>query len=317
MKKFIVKLIILLISVFIILSIMEYITNYGLKKTRIHNFGEWNDIYNSQINANLLILGSSRAWVEISPRIIDSVLHVNSYNLGMDGTHFDLQNERFKIYLQHNVKPKQIIMTLDLFTLVKRDDLFDELQFYPYINDSIVFNILVQHKGILEKMNFNFPYFRYLNDTELREVGFNEFFNFAHYNSYKYKGYKSNDSKWNNEFELFKNNNSKGIRWKFNVDLINQFISFIQYCKQNNIKIIFVYPPEYYEAQLLTINRKEIMSFYANIAAKNKLLFLDYSNDSICNNKKYFYNSQHLNTIGAVLFSKKLVEDIKVLSPKK
>jgi hypothetical protein len=40
------------------------------------------------------------------------------------------------------------------------------------------------------------------------------------------------------------------------------------------------------------------------------LLFLDYSSDTICNNKKLFYNSQHLNSKGSEIFTKKLAKDL-------
>ena len=49
----------------------------GLRKSRNAYFANWNDLYNSKINADLLIMGSSRAEFHISPKILDSLLTLN------------------------------------------------------------------------------------------------------------------------------------------------------------------------------------------------------------------------------------------------
>jgi lysophospholipase L1-like esterase len=50
-----------------------------------------------------------------------------------------------------------------------------------------------------------------------------------------------------------------------------------------------------------------------DIANRHGIQFLDYSSDTMCRDTKYFYNSQHLNTAGAELFSARLAEDLAPL----
>ena len=92
---------------------LNYVVETGLKKSRSYYYAEWNDIFNSKINADVLICGSSRAYVHLSPKIIDTILHIKSYNIGMNGTQFLMEYDRFRIYLKHNKKPKYVIQTVD------------------------------------------------------------------------------------------------------------------------------------------------------------------------------------------------------------
>ena len=91
---------------------LAYMVDAGLRKSRNSYYASWNDLYNSKINADLLIMGSSRAEFHISPKILDSALSLNTYNLGLSAWHFDMQYARFRMYLQHNLKPRYIIQKI-------------------------------------------------------------------------------------------------------------------------------------------------------------------------------------------------------------
>jgi len=70
--------------------------------------------------------------------------------------------------------------------------------------------------------------------------------------------------------------------------------------------LIFVYTPEFIDGQKFMSNRDEIIDLYKIISNKYSIKFYDYSQDSICLNKKYFYNSMHLNKFGSEIFSRNL-----------
>ena len=82
-------------------------------------------------------------------------------------------------------------------------------------------------------------------------------------------------------------------------------------CLRDSIGIILIYPPTYHESHRYIKNRDEIISLFESIANKNKIPFLDYSEDSLSYSTKYFYNSQHLNKNGGELFTEKICADIK------
>jgi hypothetical protein len=57
-------------------------------------------------------------------------------------------------------------------------------------------------------------------------------------------------------------------------------------------------------------NPEEILAFYRQISEKYAIPFWDYSQDSMCLRKGYFYNSEHMNKPGADLFTKRIVRRI-------
>ena len=86
---------------------------------------------------------------------------------------------------------------------------------------------------------------------------------------------------------------------------------FIKNCLSQNIKLIFVCPPEHILGQKFICKRNYLLEQYNYFSEKYKIPFVNFSSDSICNNKFYFYNARHLNKIGAEIFTRKLVSIIK------
>jgi len=316
MKKFLIQINIFFIPLILIFIISDYIVTKGLQKTKFSDYKEWNEIYSGSIDAGIIINGSSRAWVHVSPKILDSSLNVNSYNLGIDGHTFLLQNFKFQEYLKYNSYPKIVIQTLDIFTLNKRDDLFNFEQFLPFLYKNDVRKITSKYNGF-EKTDYFIPFYRYKN-LDIIKIGFLEYFsvsnfinNFKPYLDNKQKGYKGFDNVWDSSFDEFKKNNPYGLSYNIDSNTVELFNQFLLKCKKLNIKVLFVYTPEYIENQELTINRDEIFKIYNDFATKYDIEFLDYSKDTISYQKDYFYNSQHLNKKGSELFTEKLANDIK------
>ena len=65
------------------------------------------------------------------------------------------------------------------------------------------------------------------------------------------------------------------------------------------------------KAKFLQKNRGEVLSLYTNYSHKYNIPFYDYSNDAISYQKKYFYNTNHLNKTGAELFTAKFIDTLK------
>jgi hypothetical protein len=294
---------------------LAFIVDAGLRKSRNSYYASWNDLYNSKINADLLVMGSSRAEFHISPKILDSVLSLNTYNLGLSAWHFDMQYARFRIYLQHNRKPRYIILNVDVYGFSKRQDVVDYEQFLPYIQDTILQKTIVGHKGEFDVFQQNIPLLKYKNDPNLAFEGFFNFLgNTALYDTTtKFKGYKGNDYAWNQDFERFKKRFPKGAKYRFDAVIKKQFEEFLSFCQKENIKVFLVYAPEYYEVQNYYKNKEDLMKLCRESTLKYDCQFLDYSKDSLCYDQQYFYNSQHLNKRGGEIFSLQLSNRIKKL----
>ncbi len=311
--KFLKKIIILSLLLIVSFYALAYIVDTGLRKSRNDYFASWNDLYNSKINADLLIMGSSRAAFHISPKILDSTLSLNSYNLGLSAWHFDMQFARFKVYLQHNRKPKYIIHNVDVYGFSKRGDVVNYQQFLPYIQDTILQKTIRGHKGEFDIYQRNIPLLKYKNDSELAFEGIFDYFNVKNFydTTSKFKGYRGNDFAWNKDFENFRKYYPKGVKYRFDKELKQQFGEYLAFCQHENIKVILVYAPEYYEVQKYYKNKNELIELCQKSAQKYGCYFLDYSKNAICYDRQYFYNSQHLNRRGAEVFSLDLSGKLK------
>jgi hypothetical protein len=298
---------IILISIFLGLFFM---IDNGLKKSNHLEYAEWNTIYNGKASSDIIVQGSSRAWRQVNPKIIEDKIDLTVFNLGMDGYHFPMQKLRYDIYNKNNNQPKVIIQILDHFTLKKRENLFNKHQFIPYLNDTTLSNFIQNYDGF-SWSDFNIPYFAYFGSKEISIAGVLEYLNLKEFKSTKYKGFESTNKTWENDFDLEKSKNPNGKRVKLDTKVFNELDEFVFKSKKENIKIILVYPPDYSEFQDYLLNHDSIINIYSNLALKHNINFIDFSKDkTLCGNKDLFYNPTHLNTQGSKKFSEQLGDSI-------
>jgi hypothetical protein len=308
MKLFLKKSIFFLFLLIAGAFILDFVVGKGLEKTEIGEFQTWNDIFQSRINSDVIISGSSRAWAHISPEILDSVLSVNSYNLGMDGYPFNMQYLRFNVYKKYNKKPKLVIQSVDFRTFIVKKNAFNKEQFLPYVHEDLI-------KKELKQMGFtdyelNFPAVRYYSEAAMMQ-GFWEFFNILHFQGVRNKGYQGSEESWdasNLEKRMAKKDSIKAY---YEQEMVLLFDTFLRNCKENDIQVVLVFTPEHIKALNFTAEKEKVMQIYNSFSEKYNVPFLDYSHDPLSYDTTYFYNPTHLNKKGAELFSLKLANDIK------
>ena len=91
--------------------------------------------------------------------------------------------------------------------------------------------------------------------------------------------------------------------------IINLY-EIINICRKNNIKLTLVFSPIYYGFFNNIVNRDYIINTFKKAGIENNVLFLDYSQNELCNYEKNFFDLDHLNSNGADEFSKLLVKDL-------
>jgi hypothetical protein len=197
----------------------------------------------------------------------------------------------------------------------KRQDLADAPQFLPYIQDTILQNVTLGHKGQFDIYQQSVPLLKYKNQQKLAFEGFLGFLGFSNLydTTSKYKGYRGNNYTWNKDFESFKKRFPKGAKYRFDKEVVRQFEEYLAFCQQENIKVVLVYAPEYFEVQPYYKNKPELIKLCQESVKKYNCQFLDYSKNSLCYNRDYFYNSQHLNRTGAELFTLDLGKRIRTI----
>lgn len=292
MKRFL----LLLMSFFAILATMlygfDYVLNINLPKLYL-NRDEIKD-------SNLAIMGSSRAWVQISPKILDSILHVNSFNLGIDGCNADMQILKYNnAYRANGCTPKYIIYCIDNYTLGKWNGYCKEKYSCLFSNDLLSKQIIMRNDGIFSFSEKYLPCCKY---------SFHMFTKLIPYSSL-YKGYEGQSDKWDGT-ELEK---IDSITFDTDSIVVNMFDNYLQERKNEGVKVIFVYPPYYIGAIQKFNSIGSMFSFYNEIAKRHNIPILNYTYDKLSYDTAYFYNALHLNKTGAELFTTKLAHDLDSL----
>ena len=312
MKKFLTQFFMFVLILLIFSYIFDIFISNNLKKSNSFahkEYSSWNSLLEGRINSDVLIYGSSRAWVQINPAMITKIFNLSCYNLGIDAHNFWLQNLRHEYVLEKNKQPKFIIHSLDIFTLSKIPNLVNSEQFLPYMlfNNKIK-KATISYKGY-KTIDYYIPLIRYFGNHESIEESLQMSKN-AINKIERINGYQGQNKIWNKDFEIAQKKNPI-FEIPFDEGTLELFDKFIKDCKRKNIKLIFVYTPEYIEGQKFVKNRKFIIETFSKISKKYKIPFFDYSNDSISFDKKYFYNALHLNKKGSEIFTKKFVATLE------
>jgi len=268
----------------------------------------WEDIINGRIQADTLIYGSSRAWVHINPIPMENRYDGGFYNLGMDGYHFGMQYFRHLQFLKYNEKPRRIILSLDVFSLEKRTDLYNFGQFLPYLFRSDFRRETEGYEGF-SFWDYRLPLVRYYGDRQAKHAAMRAAWPRPQ-GIYRTKGYRGMPFEWNADFS-----NATAITdtIKAGVDpeVLELFTRFLSECQTAKIKVLLVYTPEYIEGQRFVRNRGEILEIYRKAATEYQIPFLDYSDSPLSSRRELFYNAMHLNRTGSDLFTRQLIEDIQ------
>jgi len=266
MKRFLQTILIVLFLLLTISIPFDYVLSNYLTHSKARKYVVWNDIVFDTVNADLLVLGSSRAWVQYDTYIMDSMLNINSYNLGIDGSALNRQMLRYKIYDHfQKKKPKALLINVDCLGIGYTTG-YEREQFFPY------FHIKYAGKEMKEMEPFSvgelyLPMFRYYKNG-LYQVVLD-----SYEDTVLYKGYEGKEKLWDGtEF-------SKINSYHFNRDEQTEraFEVFLMQLKEQNIEIIFVYAPIYIKLTNKVDNLPEVYETFQSYSNKYQIPILDYT----------------------------------------
>ena len=286
------------------LFLTDSLVNAGLRRIRTSSFGVTNRIVNGQINADILVTGSSRAQVHYDPQVIREVTGRSAFNIGINGSQTDLQVAMLKVYLAHNRKPELIIHNLDLYSFQTTREIYDPAQYLPYLRENHVYEAIRRvYPADAWKWKW-LPLYGYATQ-DLRFTWINgpkALVGLQPRETHR-NGYTPRYLEWTGDFEKLRDSHAAGVTFEIEPQGVRDLEEIPQLCQQHGIPLILVYSPEYIEMQELEQNRDEIFSVFRKIAERYNSKLWDYSSSQISQEKRFFYNSQHLNAAGAATYS--------------
>jgi hypothetical protein len=266
----------------------------------------------SNVNADLVFLGSSRCWVHFDPRYFDSSLKIKCLNIGVDGhSEISMTIVRLKDYLSRNKPPKYAIYNFDPFitpgsetdnyNFVHKDD-FARYAFLPKMKDRLVIDYF--KFNVYEKYIPLYSVFKYrILETCLPAKKMND---------YMLYGYERHDEQWDTIAKpvsgiakpRYFDKDRKGI------DEITVALNKLKsLCSDNNIKLICVQTPVY-----KIIHDDSAFANTKEICRNLNISFADMDKDFLRNNIRYFYNPNHLNVSGIAEMNRALEKDSVFIS---
>jgi hypothetical protein len=309
-------------SFFVLVAVLaialDAAVNFGLKHITVSKFGALNRVMSGQVNAEILINGSSRALSHYDPRVFQSVTGRSAYNIGQNASQIDFELAFLKTYLDHNPKkPGLVIQNLDLFSFetTKNGELYDPGLYVPYMSDSSLYDFIRQKEPNAWKCRY-LPLYGYaVEDMRFTWIwGVLRCAGVQGPEDY-YLGFNPRQAIWNADFAHFRADNQNGVSYRIEPEGVKCLEELITLCQKNGIQIILVYSPEYSEVQKLETNRKEIMGKFREISERFKVPFWDYSDSPISSELTHFNNSEHLNAEGAEVFSQELSQRLVAQFP--
>ena len=300
MKRFLTNVIVFFVVILIIAMLADVLISSGLRQTERQHFYTMNKLMNDSINADVVILGNSRAVCSYQPTILDTILNVDSRNLGVSGQPFGVSYLRWKLYERHNRKPKLLVINIDYGELNMVSNGYEKEQYYPYITDTLVGPYLDLYGfSWIEK---HIPMYRYRGNYKLMSIGLMELLHIKHDTKGDYiKGYSN--KKWNWEGKnldyVLQNGVVKCVCDQQSVGLLEEMLEDV---KKKEIKVVFVYAPIFGRLKE-KMDEHSSMNVYQRLSKKYGVPILDFSDMDICSDTTFFHDANHVNSIGAELFS--------------
>ena len=262
----------------------EYLTTYSIEKT----------------NANILILGSSRAKNIYNTTIFEKQTGLTCYNTGRDGEpifyHYAVLQAALKRYT-----PKIVILSFDAGNFSKNIEAYDRITaLLPYYKNHPEIHSTIALKSPYEKLKLLSNIYPY-NSLLLPIIAGNRENNKEKYITIN--GFIPIEKTFSGPLKTFDYTKEKDL----DSIKINTYKSFIQDCIIHKVELYIICPP--YIINPIGIDHSILEG--KKIAQQYNIRFLDYSRDtSFTNNPSLFADFRHLNVSGVELFSYKVIDKI-------
>lgn len=297
MKKFLVRIVVFFVAVAIIDIIFGKCCDYMYEHSGSGDSRKINYAIR-ECNADVLIMGSSRANHHYNPQILSDSLGLSAYNLGIDGSGAILMDGFYRLITQRYV-PKLII-----YELTPSFDLYQNpadanntrylAQLKPYYREGCLKELFDDVDG-RERLKLHSGMYRY-NTSCL-----NLFRSYIGHGTIDGNGYLPLNGVMN-DYKPFEVDTDKQID-TLKIKYLRQLIAD---CKEKGTQLLFVVSPRFGATTSI-----EYQPGF-EICSQNGCDVLDYYCDpSFVSTKEFFKDSYHLNDAGAIEFTKTIVKHLK------
>jgi hypothetical protein len=261
--------------------------------------------------SDIIVLGSSHALEHFVPDILQDSLHETTFNYGTNGQKLLFNKAIYEIRARRS-KPKMIILNIDADWFFdkhnQQDRMADLFPYYSVVGDVVFDNFSREDRfiGHLKFLSRTFPY----NSTIVHVI------KYKLKPQYDQRGYEPLDGVIDSvqlDAMLHAERERSKMKWvepAYDSSLIDLFGQFVDEINKNDIRLFVIFSPD-----LLQPDRTEkyMDEKVKKICDDKAVPAIDFSNSDVFNNHGLlFHDVSHLNDSGARIFTKMLVDSIKV-----
>lgn len=260
---------------------LHFRTTYSIEKT----------------TADILVFGSSRANHHYVPEVFEDSLKISFYNTGRDGNNIIYQTAILKSIL-NRYTPKMIIC--DYAWGFEKGEIDRISSLLPYYRLHKEIRKFVELKSPFEKVKLLSEIYPFNSQILTIAIGNMEI---NKKRSRDDKGYIALFEEWQDEIDSIPNDKI----YELDSNKISYFREFISVAKESGAMVYIVYSPIFQK-----YDKNQEIDICKNICKSENVPTLDFSRDTLfLQNKQLFYDIEHLNHKGALIFSNLVVEKIK------
>jgi hypothetical protein len=256
-------------------------------------------LVNGEINKDVIIAGSSMGSRDIIARQIEDSTGLSVYNLCYPGSTVEFHEFVINTLLEYNQKPKVIFLIMDEdielvynpSLIYRKDRLYPLVQYRPVWRElakrentsPFLSNFIILQR--LSKYNFDLREKRFTPLDTIMEDGSMPV-------SWKPEG---------RELEYVKGDTAYTTREEL-PEKVDALKRILRTCHSENIKLVLVFPPIYYEHSKAFENRIRQL-------CTNDDEFLVFNTENpVYRNEDYFNDENHLMKEGAVIFTNEIIQ---------
>lgn len=288
---------------------MGKLVDHGLILLENSRYQEWDNIARGSINAEVVILGSSRGVSGYNPQILSSRLGKKAYNLSYDAGTFELQASKYALYATNNKTPDVIIQNIDLTHFNPGDSLIGENNMLPFREEALFKNHFSGYENHIFEP-WNIYSIKYTKNFRFIRKGVFGYFDYQNEHEVNYDGFVPENKAFKEDTRnlqaLERTVQVKRYKYLFrNVETVKQ--TMIQYSKKS--KVAIVWAPEYSVRYNMAPELHALVSAeFKKLAGEHpNILFVDLANHPMGKDQSNFYDTFHLNGKGATTFSELLI----------
>ena len=296
MKKFLLSIGIFIIILGLLGILLDWTITTGLHKRTDYVQEVWNDVMDSTITPEIVVLGNCVATHDHNPYILDSVLHTDAYVFGMNNLTFPYHYFMWAMIKKYRSElPKMVIMSLDYSDMSFRDAKtnMENEQFLSLMWDKDARHFLRTYGGY-SCLDAYVPCYRYFGHNKRMKYGICNFLGLKNYagNHEHYKGYQGLEDQYNAHREWF----SSDFEQPIEPEVVAMLDTFLMDCKKRDIEVLMVLPPIVYELSNHIVNEAEVYQVYDSLAHVHGFKCIHYvSPHWMAMDTNYFESPNHLN----------------------